>query len=374
MAVGAALVLTAGCVAEPPPDDPIRTVMKPTIAAESSERAVRDFTVRVRNRGCPTGGVGTGSGIVLDNSRIVTNRHVIDGADELVVSSWDGQEEVVDVVAAATISDLAVVEVSRRLGKPAPLGSDPERGDDVQVAGYPQGNEFHASEGKVLGYDSETDPEEAGDVIAVDATVRGGNSGGPLLDSDGRLVGVVYAVRTRDSAGLAIPVSRLNRVLAQSQLEPVPACGTSYEAIDEIAEGEGVGRGEAPQAPVKTTTTTAPPYACPNGEPAAAVTGVRSVPGPTYFEGDTPFYDTYVDGSVTNHASAAVDFVSVEIEVVYGDGSTGSAFVLIDGSIPAGESRQFSEQAYGYGDGTPRVESVNVTWSWASIDDSINCP
>ena len=60
-----------------------------TLARDSAERAARTMTVRVRNTGCQ--GVATGSGFALDRHTLITNRHVLAGADELELDTWDGR-------------------------------------------------------------------------------------------------------------------------------------------------------------------------------------------------------------------------------------------------------------------------------------------
>ena len=264
-----------------------------------------------------------------------------------------------------------MVEVADSLPRAVRLGEDPDIGDEVLVAGYPQGAEFRLSRGKVIGYDTVTDPTESGDVIAVDATVRQGNSGGPLLDESGDLVGVVYALRGGDSAGLAIPVSRLARLLERDALDPVEPCSESYVPSDQLAQDIGIGTETAPAAPSTTTTTT---YPCPTGEPTATVANVRSTPQPTYWEGDEPDHDTFVDGTVTNQASAAVDVAYVEVVFTHPDGTTGTGTFLVDGPIPPGGSAPFSGKYFGSATGAPTPTAVRVAWRWEDITNLANFP
>lgn len=364
-----AVLVLAGCVPAPPGED-VSAGEAISIHSTSEERRIREFTVKVRNRGCPDSGVGLGSGFVIGDGRIVTNRHVVAGADQLVVTTWDGRDEVVEVVAAATVSDLAVVEVAGSLPHAVELGEDPDVGEPVVAAGYPEGGAFRLSPGEVTGYASVTDGSEGGDVIVVDATIRQGNSGGPLVDEEGRLVGVVYAMRVSDSAGLAIPVSRLERVLSLDDLDPVEPCSTGYVPADRLAAEEGIGAGDLPPPPSSTTTTTVP---CPRGAPTAEVTAVRSTPRPTIWEGEEPSYATTVEGSVTNRASAAAVVIYVEVELTHPDGTTGTGLFLVDRTVPPGGSVAFSGEHFGAGTGAPQAGDVRVEWYWDDAGIALSC-
>ena len=125
----------------------------PTAASVDDEelfaRVARRFTVRVSNRGCGT--LGLGSGFLLDQTTLVTNRHVIDGAVELGIETWSGREVTASASAVARHADIAFV----RLSEPAPIavGSvpasppvlapfDPEPGQRIAAAGYPHGETF----------------------------------------------------------------------------------------------------------------------------------------------------------------------------------------------------------------------------------------
>ena len=96
VALGAAMLALSGCLSAPsaryePAELSVASETTPAIAtrAGSVDRAVREATVRVRNRTCF--GVGTGSGFMVTEDVLVTNRHVVDGADEQHESTWDGR-------------------------------------------------------------------------------------------------------------------------------------------------------------------------------------------------------------------------------------------------------------------------------------------
>jgi S1-C subfamily serine protease len=208
----AAVGAVAACVPAPPAGD--RTLPAAGgVRAESVARAAQAATVRVRNRACQ--GLATGSGVVVADGTLVTNRHVLDGAGELEVSTWDGRTHRVRVASAATATDLAVVEVDGDLPPAMPVADDdPSPGENVTAVGYPLGSELAFADGQVVDYRPGEPYGEDGLVLRVSSQLRPGNSGGPLVDGDGRLVGVVFAVEPATDLGLAIPVSEILDLLA----------------------------------------------------------------------------------------------------------------------------------------------------------------
>ncbi|MDP8930370.1 MAG: serine protease [Actinomycetota bacterium] len=168
----------------------------------------REKTFRIRN---PSGiGAGTGAGFAVGPHLIVTNRHVVEGDDPLEVSTWDGR--VLEVAAAdmAPGHDLAALRTVRTLQTRVEFAQRPARpGDLVYVVGYPLGCEFTVIRGLVV---DEVEGSALGgqpDVLRVKAVVLPGYSGGPVLNVDGEVVGVVYALGRATRYALTIPVSSL---------------------------------------------------------------------------------------------------------------------------------------------------------------------
>lgn len=232
--VVALAAMLSGCVTAPPDNatDPVpapivnEPIEQPVgeLRSETIERLARQVTLRVRNRGC--GGVATGSAVAVGETLLVTNRHVVEGAEELEVNTWDGRTLTVAVAQAALSHDIAVVEVEAGLPEVAVVAQrDPQPGDRVIVAGYPGGGALDVREGTVLRKTSDVIFGAEAGAIAFDAEVAPGSSGGPVLDLEGRVVGVVYALSRREQVGFAVPVSALREALeAGDALVDVPDC------------------------------------------------------------------------------------------------------------------------------------------------------
>ncbi|MCC2310200.1 S1C family serine protease [Cellulomonas chengniuliangii] len=224
-AAGAALavVLAAGCGVLPSPPGPMPTDIVPShapIAAPTQTGnlsvdgfdAAQRMAVRIRNIGCSS--LSTGSGFAIDESTLITNRHVVADSDDLQVSTYDGRDIAVTAASIAGLADLAVVRTAQPLpAAPVLAESDPAPGDPVTVVGYPLGGQLTVTSGQVIG--TTTDPlnENLGEVLITDAPVEPGSSGSAALDSEGRVIGVVYA---KNSTGMSfvVPVSTLRAMLA----------------------------------------------------------------------------------------------------------------------------------------------------------------
>jgi len=155
---------------------------------------------------------------------VLTNAHVVDGADRVEVSLPDGRELEGRVLGADAITDLAVVSIPVGAGvKAAPLGDSEalEVGDWAIALGTPYGLERTVTLGIVsslhrnitsLGFS-----DKRLELIQTDAAINPGNSGGPLINADGEVVGINTLVRSGPGAGLgfAIPINLAKGVAAQ---------------------------------------------------------------------------------------------------------------------------------------------------------------
>ena len=168
---------------------------------------------------------GTGTGFVWDeNGHVVTNYHVVHGADAFQVTLADHSAFDGTLVGIAPDRDLAVVRIGAPRDKlPAlPLGtsSDLVVGQKVFAIGNPFGLDQTLTTGIISALGREIDSmtgHAIKDVVQTDAAINPGNSGGPLLDSAGRLIGVNTAIASPSGAyagiGFAIPVDTVNRIV-----------------------------------------------------------------------------------------------------------------------------------------------------------------
>jgi S1-C subfamily serine protease len=233
LAAAVALAAVAGaCVPAPPATDDVPSfsaqdeLALPAAAATSVLRRAQQVTVRIRALGCDR--FGTGSGFVLPGGVVVTNRHVVDQPREVSLNTWDGVRLDAAVDAIAVDSDLAVL---RLVGVDADLPAAElrttpiERGETVIAVGYPGGGPATVTAGEVVGLvDGELLGEPA-PVIRADARIRPGNSGGPLLDEQGRVVGVVFALEVGTGYALAVPVATLlERLRGEGLTAPTGDC------------------------------------------------------------------------------------------------------------------------------------------------------
>jgi S1-C subfamily serine protease len=170
---------------------------------------------------------GTGSGFVWDKQgHIVTNHHVISNASGAVIvladgSSWQGR-----LVGSYPAKDLAVlaIDAPAQLLHPITVGSsaDLQVGQMALAIGNPFGLDQTLTTGVVSALDREIESipgRVIRNVIQTDAAVNPGNSGGPLLDSAGRLIGVNSSILSPSGAsagiGFAIPVDEVNRIVTE---------------------------------------------------------------------------------------------------------------------------------------------------------------
>ena len=178
---------------------------------------------------------GSGSGFIIDqDGHIVTNNHVIDGADEIDVTFWDGTVATAKVIGADPYSDLALIKVPVESTKLVPLSlgdSDQVRvGQRVIAIGNPFGLVgtmtvgIVSGKGRTLPADGPSGSSTSfsnPDIIQTDAAINPGNSGGPLLNSAGEVIGVNSAIRTdgtnraNSGVGFAVPVNTVKRVVQQ---------------------------------------------------------------------------------------------------------------------------------------------------------------
>ena len=172
--------------------------------------------------GAPDGAVANlGSGVIVDlDGDILTALHVVAGSSDIRLTFADGSQSAAQVVARQADHDIAVLRASQPPPAivPAVLGNprSVHIGDEAYAAGSPFGLTGSLSAGVISGLDRTFELEETKQtlhgLIQIDAAVNPGNSGGPLLNRDGQVIGVVTALLnpTKDKVfigiGLAVPI------------------------------------------------------------------------------------------------------------------------------------------------------------------------
>ena len=163
---------------------------------------------------------GTGSGFVYDDKgHILTNAHVVSDADRIVVSFNDGVELDAKLIGLNVETDVAVIKVDSTEYKPLKMGDSSKLkvGQWVLALGSPFGLDHTVTAGII----SATERQEVGinrfeAFIQTDAAINPGNSGGPLLDLNGRVVGINSAIatasRSNSGVGFAIPIDMASRI------------------------------------------------------------------------------------------------------------------------------------------------------------------
>ena len=173
-------------------------------------------------------GTATGSGFVVDeDGTILTNAHVVDGADEVTVSFEEGGEAIdAELKGVDPDSDLAVLKIDPDDVEDLtvlPLGdsSDVQVGDPVVAIGNPFGLQRTVTTGIVSALQRQIDAPSGfsiSNVIQTDASINPGNSGGPLLDAQGRVIGINSQIATGGGQGsvgigFAVPVNTAKDLL-----------------------------------------------------------------------------------------------------------------------------------------------------------------
>lgn len=164
-------------------------------------------------------GVGTGV-VIVDKGIILTNLHVVSGADRIKVTFSDGLEAEARITGVQAENDLAVLQASKipddLIAATMRSTADLQPGDQVVAVGFPFGIGPSTSAGVVSGlkraFRSPEGKQEMSNLIQFDAAANPGNSGGPLVTMDGEVVGIVTAILNPTSArtfigiGFAVPI------------------------------------------------------------------------------------------------------------------------------------------------------------------------
>jgi serine protease Do len=173
---------------------------------------------RDRDRDAPRRGAGSGFIIDADGS-ILTNHHVVDRAERITVKLSDGRTLRARLIGSDPDTDIALIKVDGQSGLPvAPLGdsSTLRMGEWVCAIGNPLGYEHTVTVGVVSFLGRKLFDMSLDNYIQTDAAINFGNSGGPLINSRGEVIGINAAISSRASSiGFAVPINGASSVLPQ---------------------------------------------------------------------------------------------------------------------------------------------------------------
>jgi serine protease Do len=262
-----ALVLSVLCIGPGVPlaaDEPTKVAPAPGAApelarfndllaglAESVKPAIvhvrvrRPMVTRDRDKDAPEGEPrrSAGSGFIIEpNGVIVTNAHVVEGANSVQVRLFDGRRFLARVLGKDSRVDLAVLKIDGAEGLPVlPLG-DSNRirvGEFVLALGHPFGLEHSVSFGIVSRRGAPLTVATPGfDFIQTDAAINPGNSGGPLVSMSGEVVGVNSMAARNGSIGFAIPSALVKTLVPQLVARGKVEWGWLGVSIAEVSEDD----------------------------------------------------------------------------------------------------------------------------------------
>jgi Do/DeqQ family serine protease len=166
---------------------------------------------------------GVGSGFIIsDNGRIITNAHVVDGADTVTVTLKDGRTLEGKVLGEDTVTDVAVIQVEAKDLPTVTLGNSDQLnpGEWAIAIGNPLGLDNTVTAGIISATGRSSGqvgiPDKRVDFIQTDAAINPGNSGGPLLNEQGQVIGMNTAIiQGAQSIGFAIPINRVQQIADQ---------------------------------------------------------------------------------------------------------------------------------------------------------------
>jgi S1-C subfamily serine protease len=204
------------------------------LANDAVVTAARPSVVKIRGVAPSCQKVLEGSGFVVGPNRVMSNAHVVAGSDSVTVEA-DGQTYDASVVSYDPEADISILDVPDLPSAPLQFaqGAAPT-GTDAIVMGYPGGGDFVATPARVReiielnGPDIYRSATVTREVYTIRGTVRQGNSGGPMLDRSGKVLGVVFGAAVDDAdTGFVLTAKEVSRQMAKignTQSVPTGAC------------------------------------------------------------------------------------------------------------------------------------------------------
>ena len=205
---------------------PITDVDPPDTALQNSQvvKSVESSVLKVRGRAPSCSRALEGSGFVIAPERVMTNAHVVAGTDDEVVEVGRGQLTA-HVVYYDPEADVAVLSVPGLDAQPLTFSQqDYTSGQDAIVLGYPLDGPYTARAARVRQRIQLNGPDIYGtqkvtrDVYTIRSTVKSGNSGGPLINPNGQVIGVVFGAAVDDpETGFALTTAEVSKVVQQAR-------------------------------------------------------------------------------------------------------------------------------------------------------------
>jgi S1-C subfamily serine protease len=170
--------------------------------------------VKIEGKGC--GGIIEGSGFVASSDEVITNAHVVAGVSQVFVADEGGNHKAKVIMFDPNL-DMAVLQVNGLSGAALRMQAQTAAvGTAAAVLGYPEGGGFTAKPAAILesftatGRNIYNSGQTKRDIYSLKGDVQQGNSGGPLIDSDGDVIGVVFAKSTSyNNVGYALTMQQI---------------------------------------------------------------------------------------------------------------------------------------------------------------------
>ncbi len=167
----------------------------------------------------PSGGIGAGF-VIDETGTVLTNAHVVDGASVITATLYSGQRVKAELLGIDPMLDVAVLRLAGVEGKlePVPLGDSDKLqvGQKTLVIGSPFGLGFTLSTGIVSGLGPTHGGKVEPQIVQTTAPINPGNSGGPLVDAEGRVVGITTSLlEGAQNIGFAIPINQVKAVVPE---------------------------------------------------------------------------------------------------------------------------------------------------------------
>ena len=211
-------------VLEPFGKTPIQTVDAPdaSLADSIAVANARPSVVKIRGIAQACQKVLEGTGFVIAPNRVMSNAHVVAGSDSVTVEA-DGQSYEGSVVSYDPNEDISILDVPNLPLRPLVFAQQPANtGADAVVLGYPGGGDFVATPARIReiielnGPDIYRTTTVNREVYTIRGTVRQGNSGGPMINRDGQVLGVVFGAAVDDNdTGFVLTANEVSRQLAK---------------------------------------------------------------------------------------------------------------------------------------------------------------